>query len=211
MPRIINRKTGEVLADSDTYRDIVYEEDRIQGVPSSEIKLRIPYHNGRIEFGSIGCYIENQKKKPSGETQPDETDETSNPGESSTSCVELLDIQFLKKKFSKVFHNALPVFTSYRYYAFWVKIERSLEQDTGMIVSAKGKKKKLQRIETLNDWAKFLDCPKSVTCKFLQEAVEKTYLAKFITGDFHFWIINPTYCWNGNTIPLNIWMQFNPF
>mgnify|MGYP001586052365 CR=1 FL=1 len=117
-----------------------------------------------------------------------------------------------KRKFTKTFQLHEPTFTKQIMRAYWFRIERNVEQDTGIIIR-RNAHHEVNRVETITQWQCLIEASKTSTYRFIKECETNGYLARFLFSHaehkHQWWIVNPTYHWNGNAIPLSIWELFN--
>lgn len=112
-----------------------------------------------------------------------------------------------KRKFTKVYQLAEPTFSKSIYATYWIRVERSLEQDTGMIVN-RNTRKAIEPITKISEWIKMLKCSQANAYRFIKECTDKQYLGVWSLKPNIYWIANPEYAWNGNMIPTTIWALF---
>jgi len=108
-----------------------------------------------------------------------------------------------QRKFTKIYQLSEPQFEKDSFYRVWVRVERSLEMNTGVILRRTPQHRVLP-IRTMADWQAFSGLSRSLTYQFVAASTAHHYIAPFGNPPERIWVANPQFCWNGYKIPTAI-------
>lgn len=111
-----------------------------------------------------------------------------------------------RRRFTKVFHNIIPIFSNPTFKAFWFDITIRLTQDTNIIYTIKNKQ--IRFANSRQDLMEICNAKQSKFYAFLRECLANSLIAEFRTDTVLF-IVNPYYALNGNRIPEVLYDLFN--
>lgn len=186
--------------------DWEYVDDYFVGIETEGKKrLRVYSEDGRFSQTNIARYIENDSKTQDKQVENCVLEEEPKKGKFGFKFD-----RYEKRVFTMVYQLEEPKFNTDVFYKYWVRVERHVEQDSGVLFMRKSKKK-CAPIETIQHWQKFLECCESQARRFIQECVEKGYIARLLWMEHCYWVVNSTYCWNGRYTYEPIASQFYNF
>lgn len=113
------------------------------------------------------------------------------------------------RKYSKVFHVAEDViFSKSSFYGIWWKIVTHLEHNTNAVYRIV--KKKAVRCYKIQHLIDLSDCGKSLVYEFYKEAYNRKYMGEWRSRDGECYVVNPELAFNGQFVPLSVFLLFNP-
>lgn len=181
---LFNQETGEVYP-LPSHWMIRWNDERIS---DEAARIRVNAKGKGFDESNIGIWEENEKHELATLNHP-----------------EFGEMQTLngKRKFTKLFQTSRCEFSRDSFYRIWHTVERSIEQDTGVIVN-RNTQDRIEPITKMSEWIKLSASSKTLTYEFVKEATDKQYIGVWVLKPNVYWIINPQYAWNGSMIPIAI-------
>jgi len=107
--------------------------------------------------------------------------------------------------FSFRYENPELEFSKSSYFKYWHQVCCHLEFNTNAVISRKPRPRIVQEID---DFVQICSCARSTAYKFVNECLERSYLAKFETGGKIMFIASPEHTRKGYGLPIMLWQLF---
>jgi hypothetical protein len=198
--QLIDTDTGQVV----DHWKLIWTDDRVD---ESTARMRVFAKGKTVDVENVSLY--NESTPDDSPVDHGASSDSGAVGDKLTTDDEFGETIPLGKaeKFTKVCQTRKPAFTIDTYRGYWMEICYAIQMNTG-IIARREANGSIHPLHTIDDWMQLLTVSRSTASAFVNECKAEGYLAPIVYRGRTFWIVNPHFMWNGNTIPKPFWELF---